>query len=569
MDYNLQNEKVTTDNNGNVISSTSLAPTPTIQTVTPTPDTTNYSGITGGVTQSVMNDYATYNQQQKDAQARQDSNATSITDLMTKLAGKTADQQAANEISGVNSATADVNKYAQTLADLNAQASSLNREAQAIPIQVQQNAQGQGQTDRGIAPIEAGQLRLNAIKALSIGQQSDIAAAAAIGSQLRLNAAKDKAQQIIDLKYKPLEQELAIKQRQYDLNKDALDSIDKKRSEALQVSLNKEAQDLADKKSNEKAITDAVTQAGAQGAPADLVKAASEAKTPLEAAKILGKYNGDFLKYEMLKEQIKTEKAQQGKIAADTAKTYADIKKIKSDITSANPNIDPKQAGKYAGALSVILGSDKFTKEQKAAVTNAINNGQDPFAVIKNQAKNIMGQTEATALGKYEVIKAQQEDLQSLLSDYYANGGKTNIFKGNFEKTLNNLGEVSDPKLVELATNIAGSLQAYRNAISGTAYSAQEGKDIASIFPGINKSEGLNTAILKGRLNFIDKTIDEGYRKVLGSSYDSIKNSNVQTAAPVDNPFSKAIGLPQTPFLSTPSSLKGINPDGTLNFQLK
>lgn len=286
--YNLQNEKVNTDTNGNVISSASLAPTPTIQTVDPTADTTDYAGITGGVTQSVINDYTNLNNQVKAGQQTQANTGSDILSLMQQLSGKTADTQAANEVAGVNTETANLNKYVSQLADLNAQASALNREAQAIPIQVQQNAQGQGQTDRGVAPQTAGSLRLNALKALSIGQQSDIAAAAATGSQIRLQAAKDKAKQIVDLKYKPLEDQLALKQKQYDLNKDILDSIDKKRSESLQVALNKEAKDLEYKKANEKAIQDIAVEAAKSGATPETLKALQSAKTPAEALVLAG-----------------------------------------------------------------------------------------------------------------------------------------------------------------------------------------------------------------------------------------------------------------------------------------
>lgn len=175
-------------------------------------------------------------------------------------------------------------------------------------------------------------------------------------------------------------------------------------------------------------------------------------------------------------------------------------------------------------ALSLIKGSGKFTKEQTKSLTDAIKNGEDPFTVVKNQAKNIMGQTMATDLDKYEVAKEQLVSIQNLLNDYYAKGGKTNLLTGNYEKVINKLGEVNDPNLVSIATNIQAALQIYRNAVSGTAYSVQEGKDISAIFPGINKSQGLNEAIVKGRLQAFDTTIDAKYKSTLGSVYSKLKD---------------------------------------------
>jgi hypothetical protein len=177
----------------------------------------------------------------------------------------------------------------------------------------------------------------------------------------------------------------------------------------------------------------------------------------------------------------------------------------------------------YQPILDTILGSGKFTKEQVNLVKAAILRGDDPLTVIKNQAKNMMTATNAGDLQKYEVARDTLSDIGSQLQEFYAKGGDTGLISGNFEKVINKLGKVSDPNLVTLATQIQGNLQVYRNAISGTAYSEQEGKDIATIFPGINKSSSLNSAILKGRSLLFDSVIDSNYRSVLGSTYDTLK----------------------------------------------
>lgn len=187
--------------------------------------------------------------------------------------------------------------------------------------------------------------------------------------------------------------------------------------------------------------------------------------------------------------------------------------------------IDP--ASPYAGVIGTILASGKFTKAQAAAITDAINGGEDPLTVIKNNAKNIMGQTEATSVSKFETAEQSLKDLQKNLSDFYAAGGNTNIFSGNYEKVLNKLGAVNSPDLVDLATQIQSNLQIYRNAISGTAYSAQEGADISSIFPGINKTEGLNNAILSGRMKAFDSQIDSAYGSAIGQdTYKALKDAD-------------------------------------------
>ena len=368
----------TLDNNGNVIVngySTNLSPTQfntisasTLQSpqqamvVPPAPqDTTDYnSTYTTPVTTSVINDY----QSAKTASdnyfnAAQQAGQGQI-DIMSALTGRTADLQNAQEQAGVNTETENLRKYTEQLANLNAQASSLNREAQAIPIQLQQESQGRGRTEAGVAPLQAARLRENALKALSIGQQADIAAAAATGSQLRLNAAKEKAQQVVDLKYKPLEDQLAIKKQTYELNKDLLASVDKKRAEALNVAIQKEQKDLEEKKANEKAVSDLIVNASSQNAPASILERAKKAKTPMEAAMALGQYAGDYW-------GTKIKIAQYNKIISETNKIDTQTSGLKLQPTGVvtTPNGD---AVSLPNETLAAIGKLKLNEGQSNAV---------------------------------------------------------------------------------------------------------------------------------------------------------------------------------------------------------
>lgn len=264
-----------------------------------------------------------------------------------------------------------------------------------------------------------------------------------------------------------------------------------------------------EKKTNLKTISDLSLDALQNGAPPLVASQMRNAKTVDEAIRIGGQYIN----------------------ALDRSYKQAQLNKLNAEIAEigADPitNVD---AGQYSGALSVILGSAKFTKDQKKSVINSINNGEDPFAVVKNQAKALLTGANQTKLESYEVARDTLADIGTQLQEFYDAGGSTGIFKGNFEKVVNKLGEVKDPKLVTLATQIMGNIQVYRNAISGTAYSEQEGRDITAIFPGINKSESLNNAILKGRSTLFDSVIDSTYRSVLGKNYDELKDANTAPA---------------------------------------
>lgn len=526
-------------------------PTP-ITLPQPVNDQTATNGMIAGATQTSksITDYikeltppVTAEQTQSDTLSKQ------LMDLVGQDTGKASALSTAETAAGLP----DLKKQ---LSDINGQITVKNADYNAAFNSLEN-------TPQQIASVVGSkQQQLQRTQASEIGMLT----ARAQALQGNITLAQDTAAKAVDLQYSAIEDQIAVKQAQLKILEPILTKQEKVQADALNRKYEEQKIAIAEQKANQKAIQEMILNAAAQQAPADLVNAASKATTPLEATKILGKYSGDFLKYEMLKEQIKTEGLQQAKIKADTAKTYADINKIKSDLSSNNPNIDPKQAGKYAGALSVILGSDKFTKEQKAAVTNAINNGQDPFAVIKNNAKNIMGQSAATDLQKAEVATSQLNSIDTLLKDYYKSGGKTGLFDGNYEKVINNLGKVNNPKLVGISTQIALAMQEYRLAVTGTAASVKEDARIDNVFPGINNSQGLNQARTNALKSSFQSKIDAAYRTVLGSTYDDIKNLNVSSVDPANNPFTKALGSSTGNNFTGTSIIGGVNSNGTFNF---
>ena len=535
--------------NGGTITSSSIAPVNNPLTIVdPIPDNTP---SLVGTTQGAADYLKTLDSNLTAAEAKSDETQQTILSTMNKLLGKSGDTATANETSGVNAA-------AKRIRDLNAQIQATNRESQAIPLKVQEDNRNTGATDRGIAPQEAGRLRMNALKALSLAQEGDLAIA-------DYASAKDKADEIIRVKYEPLENNLKMLQQQYEFNKDSLDRIDKKRSEALNIALNKEAADLADKKANDKAIQDIKIVLAQNGASKEVLALASKATTIDEILQVGKGFISDPLERKIKEAQLReintriasnlnpngvimtpeqkkaTTYTVQGtdtgglfQIANNIGVDFATLKALNPQLGA---NFEIKKGQKInlplttspneakVQALNSILGSTNFTKENKQSLINAIANGQDPLTVVKNRARDLMG-TEGVKTFSIENSRDAMIELDSVLQAYYAGGGDTGIFKGNFEKIKNKLGKVDDPERVVLAAKVATSLQKYRNAISGTAYSEQEGLDIAAIFPGITKGQILNNAVVQARLETMNSDIDIAYSNVLGDSYFMLKQAS-------------------------------------------
>lgn len=471
------------------VSAGTIGTTPlTIPTQTPTQDLTP---TIQGLAQQAQNQATADQIAVTNAEKNKDSTVNVLKNLQEQLGGQSTTQSQLETQQNIPQMTKE-------LSDL----SALGQQQTAQYLS-RINAQNQGGTGTvgGVSAQEAEITRQHAIDALMTNSLIQ-------AKQGNITYAQNLVDKAIAAKYDPIKAQIKANQDFLDANYKDLTRADQKLATAQSA---KNALDLKqiEQKQQDAKDNNAIALSLAGVAPASVLKQIGEATSVNDAIQLASTYLPKTLENQLKQANI-------DKIKADNKKTLSEIKAA-GGISGDS---------KYAGVINTILGSGKFTAQQAQAIKNGINQGEDPFTVIKNNAKNIMGQTEATTLTKYEAAKDSLQSLQSNLNDYYAKGGKTDIFSGNYEKVINSLGEVKDPNLVDLATQIQAQLQIYRNAVSGTAYSAQEGADINRIFPGINKTQGLNEAILKGRMSAFDSTIDSVYRTTLGTStYDNLKKA--------------------------------------------
>lgn len=181
--------------------------------------------------------------------------------------------------------------------------------------------------------------------------------------------------------------------------------------------------------------------------------------------------------------------------------------------------------------ISTLLASGKFTKDQAATVKYAIDSGANPTAVILNVAKDIMAD-KGRKVEDLETSYQQMQGMADLLKQFYANGGDSSFFKGNMVEVANKLGAVSDPRLVDIASQLGSIIMSFRNATTGTAASVSEDAKIKSIFPGIDKGKDLNMSLANSRIKSLKTEIDARYRNVLKSDYDTLlKQQELNTPA--------------------------------------
>lgn len=182
----------------------------------------------------------------------------------------------------------------KTQTDLSARLKGLQNEALSIPLQFQQGAEGRGITTGGLAPIQTGALRENAIKALSVSSMLE-------ASRGNITLANDLVDRAVNAQYAPLLEEQKAKLANLDLilKSPAYSLADKNRANAQKVleEAKKTQLEQAQKDKDEILKTIAIpasqnaTNFVSDGTPAHAtlaltLDAISKAKTPQEALQI-------------------------------------------------------------------------------------------------------------------------------------------------------------------------------------------------------------------------------------------------------------------------------------------
>lgn len=230
------------------------------------------------------------------------------------------------------------------------QLQGLQKEALAIPLQIQQDAEGRGVTAGGVAPIEAGKLRTNAIKSLGL---------AAIGQTLQGNIAlaESTVARAIEYEFEPEQTRLTMLEKIYDMNQDALAREDSKRSTTFQALLNERSRllevqkaELEQKKADKKEIFDIGLIAQRYGADSMTVQKIFSAKSREDAVAAAGQYMVDpKAKYELESARLdnKLKQAQLNRTIKETSllgkQTATESKAEAAALKEANSSIPVMQ----------------------------------------------------------------------------------------------------------------------------------------------------------------------------------------------------------------------------------
>jgi len=257
-------------------------------------------------------------------------------------------------------AKAGVSTLKQDLQGINSQILKKQAEVQQDDITLVANMRAEERRDTLLPFAEMGKAKLagdamivRALKNAEIG----VLNATALAKQGDIALAIQTAEEAVATKYAPYKARI----ERYDTIIKALDpylsSAEKKEAQKQQFKGQMAMKEIEKVEENEKAIEKMLLDA-TPNAPANIIASANAVKqrggSALEVAQALGKYGGDYLKTEMLKEQIKTEKAQQANIYNTISARNADT--IRQDNAAKGINNGTLKQEDIAKAIESKVG---------------------------------------------------------------------------------------------------------------------------------------------------------------------------------------------------------------------
>ncbi len=325
------------------ISINGLTSTETPAHLPPQPGTPDYTGQMASIPS--VADLTAGNSTPSPTEAKQGDLASQLEASYAKLGTKGAEQSKAEAAAGLPA-------FQSQLTDINGQIQALQKEALAIPLQIQNDAIGV-RSVAGSRPLQETALRNNAIKALSLS---------AIAQTLQGNVALAQAQanKAIEAEFGPEQAKIEYLTKALDLNSAALNREDKKKADTLSIQLQERQRQLDTAKDNRNIIIGWAAEASKNGASSYDINQALSSADPNQALQILRPYFADPNEKAQALADLDYKRAQ-------TAAAYAAIGLTKAQTTKAYADAQTKTLKPSTGAEKTNLG---FYNRAKDAVEN-------------------------------------------------------------------------------------------------------------------------------------------------------------------------------------------------------
>lgn len=292
---------------------------------------------------------------------------SSIGDLYKKYLSKGTEQQAMETQAGLpekNKALTDaINAFRTTTMEQN----QLLQEQGAIPLALQEQAQGRGITAGGLAPIQAGELRKNAIKQYQVTSKGLFQQAVVANLRDDIAGAQAAVDKAIKYKYDPIDKEIEyLRDIVLPDLKDTLTKEDAKKAKDLEIRLNERTRLLTNAKEDSTAGANLALTA-MNNYPSDKQAQLNAQLAMQEAQKEQPDLNKIFqLVGQYQKDPVATQKAlaELTQTRLQNAKLQAEADKIKAETNASN--IDTSKLDTQGKAILASVNNLRFSSVEES-----------------------------------------------------------------------------------------------------------------------------------------------------------------------------------------------------------
>jgi len=475
-----------------------------------------------------------------------------VQDILNKTAVSETDaQKTARELStkisallpstvGETQALADaknqykVNELTKNLNDINSQIllkqGELNKDDVSLAMGLQ-NIEDKPIAMEFITGQQASVQRQALIARMAKSAEINMLNARSLGLQGNIELATKMAEEAVNLKYAPIKETINLYSAQLKALEPLLSADEKKVAREQEIKTKLAMNEIEQKQADEKKIQELILNASSQGASSSLISKASLAKTPIEAAQILGEFGGkDYLQNQKLRAEI-------AKINSEIVKNAnSSIGVVNGSITAPNGDtinglptsymqaiaktkLNDSQANAVAFVTRMIQ-SDKSIKEQLGSIYNKGEGTTNPFfdevsgydpTSIGSSFGRVFNSDNARQYDRNaeDFIRAQlRKESGASIAPTELEGGKklyTSIGAGKDQKDIKEAEikrDVAIKSMISQAGPASGILLQYYNQVSSGKIVGSDSENIANDI--INAKKNVDKTNNKTELNLFN-----------------------------------------------------------------
>lgn len=186
-----------------------------------------------------------------------------------------------------------------------------------------------------------------------------------------------------------------------------------------------------------------------------------------------------------------------------------------TDLTNAMRSIAPRLSAD---------GRKSATATLNQYIASGDAEGAKQF-IMSTAISALPAEQQNKAFGRLQAIDSLNS-IKGLLQQYQSKGGRTDVLTGTQEQIAQKLGNTSNAELAGIGNQIALAMAAYRNAVSGAAFTESEAKFYENIFPSTKNVGTLNNAKIDSLLSSFNLNQKTTLQTVLGAkNYDAIMSN--------------------------------------------